>query len=147
MENTDRLTVSPALADWLARMANGKRVKDYFVLPGNSAPAWDYSPGVTHWRNGRPKSYDRSTSTVTVGEQWLAEMFPVQYVAMRLRGIRHLELTTSEIKEAVQIRMQLQQAAEQAARQASINAEAWSRLEAGREHGRTTDPECERLYA
>lgn len=140
------MTLNSDLWDWLKAQAGAKRVKNVYVIPGDSAPHWHYEQGWTKWKNGVPKHYTRSVSELTVGRDWLAEMFPVQYVTMRMAGHDDLQVLENEIKVAEQTKHEREELARMARECAQRTIALANQIAAAR--WPSLDPEEDgRLYA
>lgn len=139
------MTLNDETWDWLAKRAGAKRVKEWRVIPGDSAPCWRYEPGWTEWKNGAPKHYTRSVSKLTVGQGWLAQMFPAQHAVMRLAGHEDLVVTAADITAAERgerDREQLMRLAHESAQRTIALSNRLAAVQC-----RSLDPEEDRLYA
>lgn len=138
-------SLNSELWDWIAKQAGGKRIKSYQVVTGYDAPKWDYEPGVTHWKNHRPKSYDRCISEVTVGADWLAQRFPIQYAIARLQNSNHLHVTQQEITDAEKAWAEQEHLRRLADESARATVDLWQRIQTARQN-RDCNPEEARLF-
>lgn len=136
------ISLHPELIAWLIRQAGAKRVKMTVVIAGEQPPKWHYEKGWTKWKNGRPKKYTPSESTVTVGADWLAHRFPVAWSTMRMAGIMSLDVSGDDILAAERLMLDMERW-RQCAAKTQVVCDIVQRIK----EIRCTDPENERLYA
>lgn len=120
------------------------------ILDDDTAPRAHHKDGVTHWKNGRPRHYDRAVNGLRVGHAWLIARLPATWAAHRLSGGRRLiggvrvsEGDLQAERNAIDAAIRAEKAAAEAVR----TARRWAAIEDRRANDRDFCSEEARLFA